>query len=171
MRPGSGNRNNLGSSSGLATRPGSGRKPPGTGRLRTGVAPSGPGTLAGQGAALNASINVADRPVTGQGVKGMQAQSSGGGRTVADAAYFIGLLRKKISDVNNETIKLNAEIDQQSKDNSQFVKLERTYETLIKNKEALEGQLADYNLALDKVRTEHHVVLSPFPPLFKSDAY
>jgi hypothetical protein len=31
--------------------------------------------------------------------------------------------------------------------------LERRYETLIKSKEILEGELADYNLALDKTRT------------------
>lgn len=137
----------LGSAGG---RPGSG-KPPGTGRLRTGVAPSGSGTIAGQGSALNAEINVSERPVTGQGVKGMKAQVSGGGRVVYDASYYVGVLRKKISDVNNETIKLRGEIDQQSKDNSQYSSLERRYENLIKNKEMLEGQLADYNLALDKV--------------------
>lgn len=49
------------------------RKAPGTGqRLRTGVAPSGPGTQAAQGIAINASVNLSDRPVTGQGVMGMK---------------------------------------------------------------------------------------------------
>jgi hypothetical protein len=153
MRPGSGMR--MDSAGG--NRPGSGRKPPGTGRLRTGVAPSGSGTIAGQGAALNAAVHVSERPVTGQGVKGMRAQSSAGGRIVYDASYYVGVLRKKISDVNNETIKLRSEIEQQSKDNTQYSSLERRYETLIKNKEMLEGQLADYNLALDKVRTYVHV--------------
>ena len=41
-----------------------------------GVAPSGPGTQAAQGFALSASVNVSDRPVTGQGVMGMKVQSS-----------------------------------------------------------------------------------------------
>lgn len=76
MRPNS--RGMLGSSAGLppgtGMRPGSGRRAPGTARLRTGVQPSGPGTQAAQGLALSASINVSDRPVTGQGMKGMQAQ-------------------------------------------------------------------------------------------------
>lgn len=133
-------------------RPGSGRKPPGTARLRTGVAPSGPGTQAAQGLALSASVNVSDRPVTGHGMMGMKTQGQNQGRLVQDAAFFVGLLRKKISDVNNETIKLRGEIEQQSRDNSQYVQLERRYETLLKSKESLEGQLADYNLALDKVR-------------------
>ena len=132
-------------------RPGSGRRAPGTARLRTGVAPSGPGTQAAQGLALNASVNVSERPVTGQGMKGMTAQGQGTGRLVYDVAYYIGLLRQKIKDVNTETNRLRTEMDQQSRDNTQYVQLERRYDSLIKNKEQLEGQLADYNLALDKV--------------------
>eukprot|EP00981_Chlorochromonas_danica_P002751 scaffold537_cov180-Ochromonas_danica.AAC.56 len=156
QRPGSGQRP-LASSQGLppgtGMRPGSGRRPPGTARLRTGVAPSGPGTQAAQGLALSANVNVSDRPVTGHGMMGMKVQGQGQGRLVQDAAYYIGILRKKINDVNNESIKLRNEIDQQSRDNAQYVQLERRYETLLKSKEALEGQLADYNLALDKIRS------------------
>lgn len=155
MRPGSASRG-LTSASGMppgtGMRPGSGRKPPGTAqRLRTGVAPSGPVTQAAQGIALSANVNVSDRPMTGHGVMGMKAQGQNQGRLVTDAAYFIGVLRKKISDVNTETIKLRTEIEQQSKDNAQYNNLERRYEGLLKNKAELEGQLADYNLALDKV--------------------
>jgi hypothetical protein len=120
-------------------------------RLRTGVAPSGPGTQAAQGFALNASVNLSERPVTGQGVMGIKAQGHGAGRLVYDAAYYTGLLRKKVSDVNSEIVKLRTEIEQQSKDSSQYTNLERRYEALVKSKETLEGQLADYNLALDKV--------------------
>ena len=65
----------------------------------------------------------------------------------------MGLIRKKINDVNGETNKLRKEIDQQNRDSSTYSQLERRYETLIKNKESLEGELADYNLALDKTRT------------------
>lgn len=96
-------------------------------------------------------MNVSERPVTGQGMMGMKSQSNNTGRIVVDAAYYVGLLRKKINDVNSESMKLRGEIDKQSKDNSQYVQLERKYDTLSKNKEVLEGQLADYNLALDKV--------------------
>jgi intraflagellar transport protein 74 len=121
--------------------------------LRTGIAPSGAGTQAAQGLALSANVTVSDRPVTGHGVMGMKAQGQNTGRLVQDSAYYVGLLRKKISDVNSETIKLRSEIDQQSKDNTQYTQLERRYEQLLKNKEQLEGQLADYNLALDKIRS------------------
>lgn len=164
MRPGSASRNNLTSSAGpppgTGLRPGSGRKAPGTARLRTGIAPSGPGTQAAQGIAISANVNVSDRPVTGHGVVGMKAQNQGSGRLVQDAAYYIGLLRNKIKDINDETIKLRTEVDQQSKDNSQYTQLERRYEALLKSKEALEGQLADYNLALDKVRIQNFISCS-----------
>ena len=106
---------------------------------------------AAQGYAINASINVSERPVTGQGVKGMKALGTTSGRIVYDSAYYVGLLRKKINDVNSESNKLKTEMEQQSRDNSQYIQLEKRYENLIKSKETLEGQLADYNLALDKV--------------------
>lgn len=104
-----------------------------------------------QGVALSASISVLDRPVTGQGVMGMKTQGQGIGRLVEDNSYYVGLLRKKITEVSLETKKLKTEIDQQSKDNSAYNQLEKRYENLSKEKEKLEGQLADYNLAMDKV--------------------
>ena len=140
---------------GTGMRPGSGmRRPPGTARLRTGVAPTGPGLQAAQGLSISANVNVQDRPMTGQGVKGMQAKglnAGPGGRLVEDAAYYVGVLRKKMTDITNETRKLRIEIEQSSKDSSSYSNLERKYETLVKEKEKLEGQLADYNLAMDKV--------------------
>lgn len=155
MRPGS--RGNMGSSGGppgTGSRPGSGRRPPGTGRLRTGMAQnSGPGMQAAQGVSLNASVNVSDRPVTGQGVMGMKTQANGPGRLVQDPSYYVGILRKKINEVSNESKRLNAEIDQYERDQSQMIQLEKRYDALVKNKEQLEGQLADYNLAMDKTRT------------------
>lgn len=135
---------------GTGVRPGSGRKPPGSARLRTGMATSGAGTQAAGGIALNASVNVMDRPVTGQGLMGMKTQG-GTGRLVEDASYYIGILRKRINDVNTETRRLKSVIDSNSKESSQYTQLERRYESLLKNKETLEGQLADYNLAMDKV--------------------
>jgi hypothetical protein len=151
MRPNSRGTGTASGPPGTGARPGSGRRPPGTGRLRTGVAPTGPGMQAAQGVSLSASVNVSDRPVTGQGVMGMKTQGQGPGRLVEDAAYYVGLLRKKISEVSNESRRLEDEINKQERDKSQISKLEERYESLLKNKESLEGQLADYNLALDKV--------------------
>lgn len=118
---------------------------------------------------MSASINVHDRPVTGQGVMGMRL-STASGRLVEDSSYYIGLLNKRITAVQNETRRLNGIIESGellldfsvaancfclycagSKDSVTYTQLEKRYDTLIKNKEQLEGQLADYNLAMDKV--------------------
>lgn len=99
----------------------------------------------------------------------MKSTSTGTGRIVYDQAYYVGLLRRKISDVNNESVKLRTEMDQQSRDNTQYVQLEKRYESLVKSKEALEGQLADYNLALDKVgpwKLSWHVLSMIYLSLF-----
>lgn len=134
-------------------RPGSGRRPPGTSsRLRTGMVNTGPGMEAAQGVALSASINVSDRPVTGQGLMGMKVQG-GGQRLVQDPAYFVGQLRKKIADVAAERTRLASEIDNYASGQQQIVQLKKRHEALLKTKENLEGQLADYNLTLDKLRT------------------
>lgn len=152
MRPGSGRMGTSGGPPGTGMRPGSGRaRPPGTSRLRTGQVGTSAGTQAAQGVALAASINVTDRPMTGQGVMGMKTAGSGG-RLVEDTSYYVGLLRKKINDVSRETNRLSGEIQAQTKESSQTTALEQKYEKLMKQKELLEGQLADYNLAMDKVR-------------------
>lgn len=83
----------------------------------------------------------------------MRTQAQGPGRLVQDSSYYVGILSKKIRDVTSETQRLRSEIEQQSKDNAQYSTFERKYESLLKTKETLEGQLADYNLALDKTRT------------------
>jgi hypothetical protein len=83
---------------GTSMRPGSGRRPPSSGqRLKTGAVNTSAGTQAAQGVALSASVNVHDRPVTGQGMMGMRVSTASGGRLVEDASYYIGLLRKRIT--------------------------------------------------------------------------
>lgn len=86
---------------------------------------------------------------------GMKTQAQGPGRLVQDPAYFVGILRKRINDISAETKRLRDELDQQDRDAAQMVQLEKRYESSLKSKEALEGQLADYNLALDKVYCFH----------------
>ena len=41
-----------------------------------------------------------------------------------------------------------------NKDNNTYLTLERQYENLIKDVRKYEGELADYNLALDKYRSD-----------------
>lgn len=111
------------------------------------------GTEAAQGVSIQAAVNVSDRPLTGQGVMGMRTATGSGQRLVHDASHYVGQIRRRITELNNETSKLRQEIEQITKDTAQYSQYEKKYENLIKSKDTLEGQLADYNLAMDKTRT------------------
>ena len=49
---------------------------------------------------------------------------------------------------------MKSEVEEINKDNATYLTLERRYETLIKDVRKFEGELADYNLALDKYRSD-----------------
>jgi hypothetical protein len=49
---------------------------------------------------------------------------------------------------------MKTEVEEINKDNSTYLTLERRYESLIKDVRKFEGELADYNLALDKYRSD-----------------
>lgn len=146
-RPGTGQRGMLGSSAG--GRPLTGARL-GTGQ---GGVPATPGQTAGVGISLNTEVNVSDRPVTQQGMMGMRVGSAGPGRQVQDASFFMGKLHSKTSELTAEIDKLQKEVEQDAKDKAQYAQLERKYETLALEVRDLEGQLADYNLAMDKLRS------------------
>jgi len=123
----------------------------GTARLRTGMA-AGPGNVAAVGVGMQTAVNVSDRPVTQQGMSGMKTAGQGPGRQVQDPSYYIGVLRAKLTEIATEISKLKREINQHQTDSAQYSGLERKYEELLKEVRNLEGTLADYNLAMDKVR-------------------
>jgi len=125
---------------------------PGT-AMRMGTAMR-PGSRAGVGGLgpLNTNIAVADRPVTQQGMMGMKIRAQGPGRQVADKSYYMGELRKKVEEMQTEIDRMNSESEQFNKDNAMYQQMERKYETLIKEVRKLQGDLADYNLIVDKSR-------------------
>lgn len=53
------------------------------------------GTTAAQGVALGTTVNVSDRPVTQQGMRGMKT-AQGPTRQVQDSSYYVGILRGKV---------------------------------------------------------------------------
>jgi intraflagellar transport protein 74 len=63
-------------------------------------------------------------------------------------------LKQKNAEIMNEINKMKSEVDEINKDNQTYMTLERKYETLIKDVRKYEGELADYNLALDKYRSD-----------------
>lgn len=98
-------------------------------------------------------IKISDRPVTQHGVSGMKTASQGPGRRVADTSYYMGTIQNRIKEITQEIQKINAEVEKFHAESNQYGQLERKYETLIKEVRNLEGQLADYNLSMDKFRT------------------
>jgi intraflagellar transport protein 74 len=72
---------------------------------------------------------------------------------VQDASYFSAVLRSKVSEITAEIARMRSEVDKATKDSTVLGQYERHYEGLIKEVRSLEGDLADYNLAMDKSRT------------------
>jgi len=62
-------------------------------------------------------------------------------------------MRGKSNEIENEIAKMKQEVEDINKDNNTYLSLERQYEVLIKDVRKYEGELADYNLALDKYRS------------------
>jgi intraflagellar transport protein 74 len=107
------------------------------------------------GVGYNTKVNAIDRPVTNHGISGMTVKSSHGpGRQIYDRTYYFNLLKQKNGDIQNEISKMSTEVEEINKDNTTYVTLERKYEGLIKDVRKFEGELADYNLALDKYRSD-----------------
>eukprot|EP00392_Amoebophrya_sp_AT5.2_P003995 g4000.t1 len=76
------------------------------------------------------------------------------GRQIYDKSYYMSQLRQKHNELRDALQKFNQEMVEIQNDNNTFTMLEKRYEQLIKQVRNLEGELADYNLALDKQRTD-----------------
>eukprot|EP00916_Digyalum_oweni_P000413 GHVL01000740.1.p1 GENE.GHVL01000740.1~~GHVL01000740.1.p1 ORF type:complete len:587 (+),score=145.85 GHVL01000740.1:21-1781(+) len=123
---------------------------PGTGNSGFGQVP---GTAMGRGFGMS-DIEVSGRPVTQQhGVAAVLRGGTGSGRQVFDVSYYISTLRGKISDLTSEISRFQKEVDEIQNNAKNFTQLERRYEEQLKTVRNLEGELADFNLALDKQRS------------------
>jgi len=108
------------------------------------------GTQAAQGVALGTRLNVSERPVTMQGLRGMK--TAGPSRQVYDTSYYVGVLQKKMNELTEEVRKLQGELRTHDAETSAAGGLRRKHEKLLSEVRSLEGTLADYNLAMDKAR-------------------
>lgn len=116
--------------------------------------PSRQGPPAVVNAAGTRNLQVLDRPVTQHGLAGISGSNVKDGRIVYDKSYYLGVVRKKISELRGEIDKFDTEMEDIVKDTATFKILEKKRENLIKEVRNLEGELADYNLSLDKKRSE-----------------
>jgi len=72
------------------------------------------------GGALNSQISVGARPMTMQGLGGMQTGAKGPGRMVQDESFYLGALRKKSQELSAEIARLRGEAETKEKENSQY---------------------------------------------------
>lgn len=102
----------------------------------------------------NTNVRVDNRPVTQQGLEGLRSKATAGpGRQILDKYYYINMLKKKTTDIVNENNNLRNEIGTINQDITTYNNLNKNYNTLLKDVQNLEGELADYNLASDKLRS------------------
>lgn len=87
-------------------------------------------------------------------MSGIKVVNQGPGRQIYDRSYYLNLLKTKNNDIVGEISKMKQEVEDINKDNNNYLSLERKYEALIKDVRKFEGELADYNLALDKFRSD-----------------
>ncbi|GFG30226.1 hypothetical protein Cfor_11146 [Coptotermes formosanus] len=107
-------------------------------------------TLAG------AQVNIVDRPITQQGLSGLRTGTTRGPhmRQVQDKRYFVGLLQMKIRELSQEVTRLSRVIDSQSQEQATFLVYDKRVKEMAAELTELQGQLADYNLVVDKVNTD-----------------
>lgn len=104
--------------------------------------------------ALSAQIMVTDRPVTQQGLGGLKTGARGPVRHVQDKSYYMGLLRGKTQELNQEISRLSQEIETHQNDNAAYLSYEQRAEVLASDIKDLRGELADYNTLMDKLNTD-----------------
>jgi hypothetical protein len=104
-------------------------------------------------------VRADDRPMTRGGLGGFQQQSNTNSfnRQVQDKSYFLGVLRSKIAEINNEVIRMTRQMENINADNSNYLSYGRKSEELNQQIEDLHGELADYNLVLDNMNTSSSI--------------
>ncbi|XP_054713289.1 intraflagellar transport protein 74 homolog [Uloborus diversus] len=115
-----------------------------------------PGTRSGlpQGVSVLSHINVVDRPMSQQGLVTPRTGIRAPHRQVQDKTYFLGLLRTKANELTAEIARITKEADLLTKEQSTYLTYEKQAEAQALELKGLQGQLADYNLLVDKINTD-----------------
>lgn len=122
-------------------------------RLPTGQCAINEDTMKSIGFTTNTKIE--DRAVTRQGLQGIAPlRENKIERKIQDKSYYLTLFKTKINDIGKEIFGMNNEIGVINSDLTTYGNLNKTFETLTKEVQNLEGELADYNLAGDKYRSQ-----------------
>lgn len=134
-------------------------RPPGTAsRLTTGMnRPMTRGAnIPNQTLTLNPT-RADDRPMTRGGLGGFQQNTGGFNRQIQDKSYFLGILRSKIGEINTEILRMNKDMTNINSDNSNYLSYGKKAEELNSQIEESRGELADYNMVLERLNTASSV--------------
>ncbi len=117
------------------------------------------------GIGLQTPVQVADRPITQQGLTGIRTaatvNSSGLGtqRQFQYKCYFMGVFRSKMSELSSEISSMRNEIAAATEEQSTFLAYDKRVKETASELTNLQSQLADYNLLVDKLNTDTEVIL------------
>lgn len=106
---------------------------------------------------LQDELMVENRPMMNLGLQGVQTRTLGPGRQVADKSFFLSDLKQRLHDILTEMRNMEDEKQRIEADNQMYAQYARKHENLLKEIRLKEGELADYNLALDKCRSHTDV--------------
>ncbi|XP_011303597.1 intraflagellar transport protein 74 homolog [Fopius arisanus] len=110
-------------------------------RINTGLPPT-----------AHANSGMMERPVTQQGIAGIRPGTTRGlTRQIQDKRYYEGLVQIKIRELTQEISTITREIDTQNKERATFLHYDDRAKHLASELTDLQGQLADYNIVIDKV--------------------
>lgn len=129
--------------------------PPPTGAVAPGMRPpTAAGFAPPPGTGIGVDVRVAVRPVTQHGLSGLRTSTAAGpGRQVADRSWYLQEMRTKVAEISREIKGMRASCEAAEEDRVTYARLEKKYEERVREVRAQEGELADFNLALDKLRT------------------
>ena len=104
---------------------------------------------------FNTTVSNQIRELTKHGIETshISAKNVGPGRQIQDRTFFINLLKQKTNSINKEITNIKGETEKINKDINEYFTLTKQYEGQSKEVQNLEGELADYNLAGDKYRS------------------
>nr|XP_034171624.1 intraflagellar transport protein 74 homolog isoform X2 [Osmia lignaria] len=101
------------------------------------------------------NINVMERPITQHGVAAIRPGTGRGmTRQIQDKRYYIGIMQLKIRELNQEIAVIMKDIEDQNKERATYIHYDKRAKDLAAELTALQGQLADYNIVVDKMTSD-----------------
>lgn len=103
------------------------------------------------------NINVMERPITQHGVAAIRPGTGRGmsiTRQIQDKRYYIGLMQLKIRELNQEIAIIMKDIEDQNRERATYIHYDKRAKDLATELIILQGQLADYNIVVDKMTSD-----------------